>query len=103
MPSQSNRNGWGGGRSQGIFQAISHTANGPTNSIDQNTQRHENASVITPPSGAPINPDNANTPPNNPMYFPRSDGAYRSPTTEKVDIIRIPAPMPWTARKAINS
>ena len=103
VPSQSKRSARRGGRSQGIFSAITSPAIGPTKNMIQNTQRHEIASVSTPPSGAPITPDSAKMPANSPMYLPRSEAGKRSPITEKVEVITTPAPAPCSARKAISS
>ena len=73
-PAISKRCGFGGGRSQGILNNTTASARGPTKSMIQNTQRHDSASVSTPPNGAPIRLASANTPPNRPMNFPRSTG-----------------------------
>ena len=103
VPSQSKRSGRRGGRSQGIFSAITSPAMGPTKNMIQKTQRQEMASVRTPPSGAPITPERAKMPANRPMYLPRSEAGKRSPITEKVEVMITPAPAPCRARKAISS
>ena len=103
VPSQSKRSARRGGRSQGIFQAITSQAIGPTKNMIQKTQRQEIASVSAPPSGAPITPLSAKMPANSPTYLPRSEAGKRSPITEKVDVISTPAPAPCIARKAISS
>ena len=102
MPNQSMRTLRGGGRSQGMITAIAAKATTAIGRIAQKTQRQLSASTISPPSSGPISPPMPKTAAKRPMYLPRSEGGKRSPETEKALPIRMPPPMPCSARRPIS-
>ena len=55
-----------------------------------------------PPASGPTMLASANVAANRPIQRPRSFGENRSPTEAKAVVMIIPAPTPWTARKAIS-
>ena len=67
----------------GMRRHTSAIASKPNGRFTKNTQCHDNRSVRKPPSRGPTTLDTPKTAPNNPWYFPRSAGGYRSAMTEK--------------------
>jgi hypothetical protein len=83
-------------------RGISRRKNDDAKATAISAQRQLRLSVMKPPSVGPTIVESPNTAIRSPWYLPRSAGVKMSPMIACAIGIIIPAPTPWTARKAMS-
>jgi len=90
--------------SSGTFRkrTIIARAASPTGRLMKKSHRQEEASVIAPPISGPATWEAPMIAPMYPRYLPRCRGGMTSPRMVWESGMRIPMPIPWTAREATS-